>query len=324
MDPIIKTNAVEPYLKMMPSFIHNGMRFRTVFNKLHFRPVNETFHEFLIATIKWTLGKAWWQHQQKLEIQNQHPVIQWEGALAEIARPQQTEAPQKSWSIKSNGPGWALITLGYDLYCLQIDGKLPDHVVERLRVNASFQGARYEVAVAAIMAKSGFEIEFFDSTKKRGKHCEFMATCRETGVIIGVEAKSRRRPGVLHAPEFSPSQNEVRGIENLIRDAKKQRIGGHPLLIFIDLNLPDVTDSAWRENIWSVLYKFACSPEHPCVFNALIFTNFAYHYGDAHSPVPESPHCISVPLHPEIPVDSSCLQRVSEVLKRGNQVPKDV
>ena len=73
---------------------------------------------------------------------------------------------------------------------------LPDSLIKRLKDFHKFQGARYEILVAAVFTRAGFDIEWIDDTKASGKHPEFIATHKRTGRKIAVEAKSRRRPGI--------------------------------------------------------------------------------------------------------------------------------
>jgi hypothetical protein len=60
--------------------------------------------------------------------------------------------------------------------------------VQRLRSYEAFQGARYEIAVAATFVRCGFDIEWVEEKAK--KHCEFNATHKGTGENIAVETKS--------------------------------------------------------------------------------------------------------------------------------------
>ena len=53
----------------------------------------------------------------------------------------------------------ALTALSYDVYTLRNAGALPQRLVVRLRSHAEFQGAKYEIAVAAIIRRAGFRLE---------------------------------------------------------------------------------------------------------------------------------------------------------------------
>lgn len=65
-----------------------------------------------------------------------------------------------------------------------------------------FQGARYEIAIAAAFVKCDFQIEWIED--KSAKHPEFIARNPRKREEVAVETKSRRRPGVLHDPGTLP------------------------------------------------------------------------------------------------------------------------
>ena len=96
------------------------------------------------------------------------------------------------------GPAKAYLCFGYDLYWLQLFHRLPESLIGRLKDFGAFQGARYEVLVAAVFARAGFEIEWIGDAEAASKHPEFIATHKRTGKKVGVETKSRQRPGAMN------------------------------------------------------------------------------------------------------------------------------
>ena len=92
------------------------------------------------------------------------------------------------------GPTKAYHCFGYDLYWLQLVHRLPEPVIDRLRDFHTFQGARYEILVAAIFARASCEIEWIDDNKASGKHPEFIATHKVTGKKVGVENEESATP----------------------------------------------------------------------------------------------------------------------------------
>lgn len=245
----------EPHIQFVPSVVHKGNRMRAVWSGIYARPLHETFHEFLINLVKWTLGREWWAHQVAMAENLRHPAAQWVyafGGLTKAAPDVVVEEAEgrKIYSVTQSGPVAALLQFGYDLLCLQQKNRLPAHTVAKLRDDASFQGARYEIAVAAVMARAGCEIEFLDDASAAEKHCEFIATYRETGAKVGIEAKSRLRAGVLNRPGTFEYDGDARGIQNLIRKAKKQRPSGLPFFIFLDVNLPSSAHLPPDEKPW--------------------------------------------------------------------------
>ncbi len=129
--------------------------------------------------------------------------------------------------------------LAYDCYCLQSVNRLPEHLLVRLKNYEQFQGVRYELAVAAIIARAGFEISFLEDQAKCARHCEFIAKHKLTEQEIGVEAKSKHRVGILNHQREAVANGEGRlGVKNLFRKARSQKPDGVPYLIFFDVNLP--------------------------------------------------------------------------------------
>ena len=55
---------------------------RIIWNALHIRPKTETFHEFIINVLKWTVGPAWYEEQVGLSPEKRHVIAQWCNAFA--------------------------------------------------------------------------------------------------------------------------------------------------------------------------------------------------------------------------------------------------
>jgi hypothetical protein len=64
------------------------------------------------------------------------------------------------------GPVTAYLCFSYDLYWLQLVHGLPKSLIKRLCSKEHFQGARYEIAIAATCARAGFQIELLDESMK--------------------------------------------------------------------------------------------------------------------------------------------------------------
>ena len=92
-----------------------------------------------------------------------------------MGRPEDDKGVIKS--IDPTGNVQSLLCLAYDVYSVMHCGELPASSVERLKDRDNFQGARYEIAIAAIFVRVGFNIEWIED--KQNKHCEFIATNKE-------------------------------------------------------------------------------------------------------------------------------------------------
>lgn len=84
---------------------------------------------------------------------------------------------------------------------------------------------RYELHVAAVFVRAGFDIKFEDESDGNTTHCEFTATYKRTGKRFSVEAK--RREG--NRPRIGRLFNDA-----LTKNANHERI------VFIDINMRDV------------------------------------------------------------------------------------
>jgi hypothetical protein len=256
----------------------NGQRFVAIWNRLEIRPATETFHEFLIEVpLKQTFGETWYKGEMaKATEGDRHIVVRWLAAFREHLAKHLPANHQKGqiFSAPTTGEITELLALAHDLYLLQKVDRLPDSLVNRLRNHDGFQGARYEIAIAAAFVKCDFEIDWIGDLPV--KHPEFVARNKQTHEEMAVETKSRRRPGVLNQPgTLPPPENLSADVDRLYREALGQDMGNHPFAIFLDVNLPPSTASAavagWQREItgrWRGNEQLAL----------LGFTNFAWHY----------------------------------------------
>jgi hypothetical protein len=331
-------NRPEPNIDFVPSIVHNGYRLRPIWSSIYTRPLSETFHEFLINIVKWTFGQDWWRHQIAMRADQRHAVVRWNYDFAALTR--DLDRAQKSerdgvgplYAVQQSGPVASLLQLGYDLLCLQAKDRLPTHTVQKLRRHADFQGARYEIAAAAIMARAGFSIEFLDDGAVHERHCEFIATHSRTGVTIAVEAKSRVRAGILNAPGDFEYSEDWRGIQNLVRKAKKQRPDGLPFLIFVDVNLPPTPgipwpDKPWMRDVKRMLDSFGTpTAQNREPYTAIVPTNYAQYYGEPLGPAPPAEWGLIVSSFPEVefPDHGDCLNDIVESLGRYGKIPPEI
>lgn len=149
---------------------------------------------------------------------------------------QRCQRSGQTYSAPATGMTIELIALAHDLYTLQKVDRLPDKLIDRLRNYNEFQGARYEVAIAAAFVKCGFEIKWIDD--RTGPHPEFVAVNSRTGEKVSVETKSRRRPGAIHQRGTLPPTEQLRAdVQRLYREALRQDLGDRAFAIFLDVNL---------------------------------------------------------------------------------------
>jgi hypothetical protein len=186
--------------------------------------------------------------------------------------------------------GWVqyLISLAWDVATLFHVGRLPTGLIRRLRSPAAFQGARYEIAIAAIFARLDCEIRVLDDEEelRDKKHVEFVATHRPTGQQIAVEAKSRHRAGILNEPGEpdgdAPLRADAQRVRRLFMRALKKMPESMPFMIFIDINVPVNAaglQGAWQRDVQRWMSRMTPpTAETPDAYNALYVTNFSPQY----------------------------------------------
>jgi len=280
----------------------DGQRVRAVWNRLYFRPISETFHEFILNVLKWTLGKTWYMYEVRKPAEERHQIVKWFFSYADFIKKMSTHEHkvEGGWETIPSGDVQALLTLAYDIYSLQHANFLPRFLVERIRDSLAFQGARYEIIVSAIFARAGFKIDFLK--EKRKKHPEFIAEHSASGARIAVEAKSRHRKGVLHHPGALNINAALKGdIYRLFEKALEQNPDNIPFMIFIDLNSPPTPNISfsykqWYKDLKDMIYKYGKpTPKNPDPFNAIFITNYSYYFGgsDAQTPLGETLSIVS-------------------------------
>src|SRR5262249_48176441 len=138
-----------------------------------------------------------------------------------------------------DGPSYAYLLLAYDLYLLGDHGKLRERFVARLKDPEEFQGARYELFVAATMIRAGFDIEPENERDLTRQHPEYVGTHRETAGGFGVGAKSRRLPGVLGFKGEPIREDGFKlDVRQVIKRALEKEEIARPYIVFIDANMP--------------------------------------------------------------------------------------
>lgn len=276
----IRVNYVRPFLL-------DGRRIWALGNTLFYnRRENETFHDFIVDTLRLTLGEGWWEEQSAAP--NRHFLRQcFDAYHAFITRSAvgANQLPDGTFSAQPDERTLYLMAVAWDICSLIHARNLPEPLLNRLRHRDQFQGARYEIGIAAVFARLAFDVNFLDESAERGvRHCEFFATERSTGLTVAVEAKSRHRQGVIDQPGTIDPASLRTDVGHLLRQALQQSPGDRPFLVFVDLNMPvtgdrRVIEHGWFADLNRMLRRLPRpTPESPTVATALYFTNFSYHY----------------------------------------------
>src|SRR5207237_10138498 len=117
-----------------------------------------------------TFGETWYRAETAKSEVERHVVEQWLRAYRDEGRKNRptNHKPGEVYGAPATGATVELIALAHDLYMLQKVDRLPEKLIGRLRNYNEFQGARYEVAIAAVFVKCGFEIEWIED--RTGPH----------------------------------------------------------------------------------------------------------------------------------------------------------
>lgn len=299
--------------------IHANHKFRAVGRNLHVRPLNETFYDFQINHLLWLLGKDWFDAEMAKPADERHIILKWRAERNEqLRRYQNPNDPAGPVRAPITGGMRALQVLADDLYQLQHAFDTPRQVLARLRDINQFQGARYEVLVASLFARCGFQVEFIDDTSRRNP--EFYA--RKDGERIAVEAKSRHRPGVLNE-RGAFCEGSAAQIRRLYESAIGQNPGDCPFIVFIDVNLPLMPDVAPDKRPWvaEAMQTFA-DREQEGLENrdtGLILTNFGWHFSrEADSPPGEN--FVALVARPKYPVSQNTWNLLARALSEYGHV----
>jgi len=202
-----------------------GRRFVAVKNRLLHSEKWRTFHDFLGDYIKMAMGLDWGKAELAKPLEQRHPILVWHHHICEQQQRSRKEQ-DKVHSAPMTGAIAAYMHLAYDLYALDHNAELQEKLIGRLRDRDNFAGARYEVFVAAMLIRAGFEIEFENEDDRSRSHCEFTATFTRTGKRFSVEAKHRAGNRFRLGRQFNRA---------LAKQANYSRI------VFIDVNVPDDT-----------------------------------------------------------------------------------
>ena len=316
------------------SCYHQGKKAIAVGNRIYFIKPNVTFHELCVNIMATEFGKEWYQEELTKSKSKRHIVAQWYLSFCEFTKQKTRDSNKKDDLYHSlpSGDAWSLISLGYDLYSIRHNTKLSAEVITRLKRFYNFQGARYEIAIAAIFARLDFDLEYLDTKSK--KHCEFVATHKHSKDKIAVEVKSRHREGVLNqSGKFNPDKKIIPGITRMFNQVLQQQLDKLPFAIFIDLNLPldnnkPIEKKWWNDLKYTIRSKKRTSSSNPDKYNLLYITNFSYHYAVdrlINTQQYPSDSCMVVPRNPKYPLQNkNIISLINKEVNNYGNIPHDI
>ncbi len=294
---IRERQRTERYGKVKPEIAidFQGYKMVAVGSKLHYSKTWKFFPDFLMNYLPSVFGKEWGQAELARPFQEQHQVVQWRTKCLQFMKKQEKNA-QGFYDAVPSGFMAAFLNLAYDLYIVEHNGRFDDDLLARLRHPDQFQGARHELVAEATCLRAGFTIDHEDERDTSKRHAEFTATHKESGQKISVEAKSKHRDGVLGRPGQPEPENEVNlRFGKLINDAIDKN-PTHPLVIFLDTNLPPTVAEQVFEPIsrdpfvpppsMKVLDTVRAKHGGKDPYSLVLFTNHPHYYGKEDEPAP--------------------------------------
>lgn len=273
-------------------FIHadcRGEKWIAVGNEFHHSKDWKTPIDFLNYYLKYRFTPEWGNQEIAKPLSERHPVMQWYDSMCRL---QAEQSPKEGgvFGVNPNGAMRTYILLSYDLYTLRHHRSLQQSLINRLKHIDQFQGARHELFAAATCIRAGFTIDFEDETDPSSKHVEFVAIHTITGQKVSVEAKSKHRDGVLGRSGIRTPDDEVRALANRLIKKALDKPAKHPLVIFLDLNLPPSSPVPmtleWFQKITEPIVQDRQKEDDKDPWNLLLFTNFPDHYADHVGPPP--------------------------------------
>ena len=266
----------------------NGKIIRAVGSELFTCPPGESFHLFLVRYLFTLLGDDWYEAEIAKPVPDRHIAVRWYWEVMEKVSLARDQGRPNYGEVVLTGHLKSLIVLADDLVQLAHALTTPKKVLDRLRNFREFQGARYEVAAASLIARCGFKIDFIDDSSR--PQPEFIARSEKLSETIAVEAKSRHRGGVIHEPGEPDqvgkvsSKGERRSLNRLFRDALSKAPDDVPFVIFIDVNrlatpIAPYFEKESMHNITELLRRWTTKrSEQLMKLSGLVITNFAWHY----------------------------------------------
>ncbi len=286
--PLLNLSFIKPVNSFSSKMFSIGKKCFSFKNKL-------TKHEFLIEYLRQILGDTWLSQELRKTPQKQHFLAH---CFKEFEIWLKRNKPQNTYFTQNvvlealnNGFVMELTLLARDIAALDYSDNIDKELIKRIKHKREYQGARYEITVATICKILNLEIKKVNQSKEKGVQIvEFTATDKSTNTCLHIEAKSRHQPGTINTPKTS-QQNEVKNeFKGLIKGIISKKKPGEILLGFIDLNIPDSTlheskpqqfDTTVMDSVKKAMSGSDVTRNDHA--NALIFTNYSFHYFAQHT-----------------------------------------
>lgn len=310
-----------------------NMRGVLVGNSFYIRDYRETFQDFLVHQLKHGLGWLWGTKEVQKTLNQRHVYLRWLNSFASLVREKTTQdnkLMKDLYSTEMNGDSQMLLSFAYDIFTLRNADQLPSKKIKELREWNKFQSTRYEIAIAAIFIRAGFTLEWYDDKTTSNQHGEFIATHLKTREKIDVEVKSKYRDGTYHVKGELTLDQIKTGVKSKLKDAYKQLSNNSASMIFVDLNLPmDKLNQDFSKGIPNeLMHSFdgfeESSEKCPSQCNAVIFTNWSWHYFGKGDIDPSISTINTFPVHVKFPISQNIINLINTAINQYSQIPYPV
>lgn len=269
-----------------------GKKFVAIRNRLSYSEAWKFIPDFLLDYVPHVFGKDWWDAEVAKPEGERHQVFQWRVGCLRHKQAGVNDGEKRI--VMPDGMTGAYLSFAFNLFAIEDNSRLDDLLLHRLKHPEQFQGALHEIFAEATCLRAGFTIEKEDERDPSTRHAEFTATHKITGERFSVEAKSKHRPGVLGQAGVAQPHEKLRlTFGRLINDAAAKN-PKHPLVIFLDTNLPFRSAHHVYGNDPAVPSRYIAElckrirnehgGQYPFVMLAL--TNIPHHYAAAHETDP--------------------------------------
>jgi hypothetical protein len=259
----------------------HGHQLVAVRNTLHHSPKWKTFPDFLLDYIKIILDSAWGNTELAKPFEQRHTILQWYHSLC-LYQQVTIKTPGQPNNATITGVVACYVGLAYNLYLLDHNVELQTRFVRRLKNPGTFQGAYYELIVASILIRAGFELTLEDESDGTSKHCEFAAVSKRTGKKYWVEAKMRSVAGFFGKTTQNGGSIDPNPISRMIPHLNDaiSKPAADERLIFIDLNTEATLDQSkppWIEKAAARLEQYEKRELQQGQQAYVFVTNFTFH-----------------------------------------------
>src|ERR1700733_471999 len=273
-----------------------GKKFVAIRNRIEWSDKWKYIPDFLLDYIPHVFGKDWFDAQVALPKEDRHPVFQWRAACF---HQKAGAAPGAKVVVTPDGLSLSYLSFAFSLFAIEEARRLDEQLLSRLKHPEHFQGAFHEVFAESTCLRAGFQIERENENVRDLRHTEFTAIHNATGQHFSVEAKSKHYPGGLRRPGERQQKLKLH-FGHLINEAVAKN-PPHPLVIFLDTNLPFKSAHHVYGNDVTVPSRYIrrlsqrISEEHGGrnPYAMLVMTNMPSHYvGPKEGPSPNHVHAM--------------------------------